>query len=195
MRIGTRGSALALAQARLVADSVQNGRAGHVEIVPLVTSGDRGEALADKSRWVAELEDALLRGQVDIAVHSAKDVPGALAEGLSLLGAPARAGVEDVLCGVGGTGRAGRRRTRRHEQHSPPFAAALRARGSRGDDASGKRRYPPAQARRERPRCDRPGACRPRAPGQGVRDRDRARPRALRSGPGAGHPRPRGTQR
>lgn len=101
MRIGTRGSALALAQARLVADSVQNGRAGHVEIVPLVTSGDRGEALADKSRWVAELEDALLRGQVDIAVHSAKDVPGALAEGLSLLGAPARAGVEDVLCGVG----------------------------------------------------------------------------------------------
>jgi hydroxymethylbilane synthase len=39
---------------------------------------------------------------VDIAVHSAKDVPGELAEGLSLLGAPARAGVEDVLCGVGG---------------------------------------------------------------------------------------------
>jgi hydroxymethylbilane synthase len=102
MRIGTRGSALALVQARLVADSLQNGPAGPCEIVPLVTSGDRGEAVADKSRWVAELEHALLRGQVDIAVHSAKDVPGALAEGLSLLGAPARAGVEDVLCGVGG---------------------------------------------------------------------------------------------
>ena len=40
----------------------------------------------DKSRWILELEDALVSGKIDLAVHSAKDVPGELAEGLSLLG-------------------------------------------------------------------------------------------------------------
>ncbi|HYM56209.1 MAG TPA: hydroxymethylbilane synthase [Solirubrobacteraceae bacterium] len=95
MRIGTRRSALALAQAELVA-----GLLGGGEIVPIVTSGDRDADGEDKSRWVAELEQALLREEVDLAVHSAKDVPGELAEGLSLLGAPPRAAVEDVLCGA-----------------------------------------------------------------------------------------------
>lgn len=97
MRIGTRRSALALAQAEQVAKML-----GGAEIVPIVTGGDRGEAIGDKSRWVAELEEALLRGEVDLAVHSAKDLPGERAEGLALLGAPARAAAEDVLCGVGG---------------------------------------------------------------------------------------------
>jgi hydroxymethylbilane synthase len=106
MRIGTRRSALALAQAELVADRLEIGQLGGAEIVPIVTSGDRrrgpgrGEGSEDKSRWVAELERALLDGEVDLAVHSAKDVPGELAEGLSLLGAPARAAAEDVLCGA-----------------------------------------------------------------------------------------------
>jgi hydroxymethylbilane synthase len=95
MRIGTRRSALALAQAELVARLL-----GDCEIIPIVTSGDRGVATEDKSRWVLELEDALARGEIDLAVHSAKDVPGELAEGLSLLGAPARGAVEDVLCGA-----------------------------------------------------------------------------------------------
>jgi hydroxymethylbilane synthase len=97
MRIGTRRSALALAQARLVAE-----RLGACEIVPVTTSGDRGGSREDKSRWVAELEDALLDGRIDLAVHSAKDLPGELAPGLSLLGAPARASVQDVLCGADG---------------------------------------------------------------------------------------------
>jgi hydroxymethylbilane synthase len=109
MRIGTRRSALALAQADLLA-----GLLGDGEIVPIVTSGDRtlagtpqraqpgGAAGEDKSRWVRELEQALARGDVDLAVHSAKDVPGELAEGLELLGAPARAGAEDVICGAAG---------------------------------------------------------------------------------------------
>jgi len=70
--------------------------------VPLVSSGDRGRARADKSRWVLELEDALLRGEIDLAVHSAKDVPTQLRDGLALLGAPARAAAEDVLCGAEG---------------------------------------------------------------------------------------------
>jgi hydroxymethylbilane synthase len=97
MRIGTRASALALAQAELVVALLGGG-----EIVPVVTSGDRGEASEDKSRWVAELESALAGGRLDLAVHSAKDVPGELAEGLSLVGAPPRAGAEDVLCGARG---------------------------------------------------------------------------------------------
>ncbi len=50
---------------------------------------------------MAELEQALLAGEIDLAVHSAKDLPGELAEGLALLGAPARAASEDVLCGAG----------------------------------------------------------------------------------------------
>jgi hydroxymethylbilane synthase len=95
MRIGTRRSALALAQARLVAELLGEG-----EVVPLATRGDRGAGSEDKSRWVAELEDALLEGRIDLAVHSAKDVPGELAEGLALHGAPARAPAEDVICGA-----------------------------------------------------------------------------------------------
>ncbi len=100
MRIGTRGSALALAQARLVADRLELLGAEDCEIVPFVTAGDRGMAAEDKSRWVAELERALSDGEIDLAVHSAKDVPGELAEGLPLLGSPARASAEDVLCGA-----------------------------------------------------------------------------------------------
>jgi hydroxymethylbilane synthase len=97
MRLGTRRSALALAQAHLIADLL-----GGAEIVPIATSGDRGAPVEDKSRWVAELEQALLRGEIDLAVHSAKDVPGELPERLELLGAPARAPAEDVLCGAPG---------------------------------------------------------------------------------------------
>ena len=83
MRLGTRRSALALAQAELVATLL-----GGCEIVPILTAGDRGEDLPDKSRWVRALEDALLAGEIDVAVHSAKDVPGELADGLELFGAP-----------------------------------------------------------------------------------------------------------
>jgi hydroxymethylbilane synthase len=119
MRLGTRGSALALAQARLVAELL-----GGAELVTITVSGDRAsasdvdrdpaararedtskaqpraQALADKTRWVDAIEDALRAGEIDLAVHSAKDVPGELAEGLELLGAPPRAPAEDVLCGA-----------------------------------------------------------------------------------------------
>ncbi len=126
MRIGTRRSALALAQAQLVSEML-----GGAEIVPIRTGADvepqpdrdrpaqadvasqsdtgpsrtasgarRPPPAGDKSRWVAELEHALASGEIDLAVHSAKDVPGELADGLALLGAPARAAVEDVICGA-----------------------------------------------------------------------------------------------
>ena len=97
MRLATRRSALALAQAELVAREL-----GGCELVPITTGGDRGAPAQDKSRWVDELERALLEGRADVAVHSAKDLPGELAEGLEIAGAPGRAAPEDVLCGAAG---------------------------------------------------------------------------------------------
>ncbi|MGA9284588.1 MAG: hydroxymethylbilane synthase [Solirubrobacteraceae bacterium] len=148
MRIGTRGSALALAQARLVKQWLGGGEIvivrtrgdvmyepnpaagnGHAhngapkdprsdapsEDAPQVApSGDphhlpgreapippdkrrRGD---DKSRWVAELEQALLLEEIDVAVHSAKDIPVRLTEGLELLGSPNRGPAEDALIGA-----------------------------------------------------------------------------------------------
>jgi hydroxymethylbilane synthase len=95
LRIGTRGSALALAQARQVAEALGGG-----DLVEIATAGDRGAPGGDKSRWVAELERALLDGEVDVAVHSAKDVPGELAPGLTIAAVPERADARDVLVGV-----------------------------------------------------------------------------------------------
>ena len=97
MRIGTRASALALAQARWVADRL----ATDAELVPITTSGDHGSTgRDDKSRWVSELEQALLENEIDLAVHSAKDVPGELPEGLELVAFTARADPRDVICGA-----------------------------------------------------------------------------------------------
>jgi hydroxymethylbilane synthase len=96
MRIGTRGSALALAQARWVADRLGSG----TEIVTVLTSGDRATSESDKSRWVKELEHALLAREIDIAVHSAKDVPAELPDGLELVAIPERADPRDAICGA-----------------------------------------------------------------------------------------------
>jgi hydroxymethylbilane synthase len=98
MRVGTRGSALALVQARWVAERLGPG----VEIVEITTLGDRGDATGDKSRWVSALEQALLDGRIDVAVHSAKDVPTELPEGLELVAIPERAEARDVICGAAG---------------------------------------------------------------------------------------------
>jgi hydroxymethylbilane synthase len=109
MRIGTRGSALALAQAKLVV-----GWLGGGELVVVRTRGDimhdplNGEGNGrgrqthgdDKSRWVAELEQALLANEIDLAVHSAKDIPAELTDGIELLGSPNRAAAEDALIGA-----------------------------------------------------------------------------------------------
>ena len=97
MRLGTRGSALALAQAGAVARAL-----GGAELVPIATTGDRDRGAPpaqDKGRWVKELDEALLRGDVDLAVHSAKDVPAELRDGLELVAAPPRADPRDALCG------------------------------------------------------------------------------------------------
>jgi len=67
--------------------------------VPIRTAGDRGDR-SDKSRFVREIERALSEGDVDLAVHSAKDVPGELPAGLSIVGAPAAADPSDALVGA-----------------------------------------------------------------------------------------------
>jgi hydroxymethylbilane synthase len=103
MRLGTRGSALALVQARLVADALRE-RGVATEIVEVVTTGDRRRAAPDKEKWVKELEAALLAGEIDLAVHSAKDVPGTLPDGLELAGALPRADPYDALCGASSIG-------------------------------------------------------------------------------------------
>jgi hydroxymethylbilane synthase len=102
LRLGTRGSALALAQARWVAERLP----GEVEIVEVATAGDlqreRPDAggPGDKSRWTGALERALVAGEIDLAVHSAKDVPGALAAGTAIVAVPPRADPRDVLVGA-----------------------------------------------------------------------------------------------
>jgi hydroxymethylbilane synthase len=96
MRIGTRGSALALAQAGWVARRL----GADAEVVAIAAAGDRGGAVGDKSRWVSELERALLEDRIDLAVHSAKDVPAELADGLELAAIPERADPRDAICGA-----------------------------------------------------------------------------------------------
>jgi hydroxymethylbilane synthase len=73
---------------------------GGAELVEITTSGDRVRAAGDKSRFVKEIEEALLAGHVDLAVHSAKDVPGELPDGLEIAAVPPRADPRDVLVGA-----------------------------------------------------------------------------------------------
>jgi hydroxymethylbilane synthase len=102
IRIGTRGSALALYQARTVAALL--GAQGGVtcEIVVIKTSGDRlAEAplseVGGKRLFVKEIEDALLAGTVDVAVHSSKDMPADLPPGLSIAAVLERADPRDAI--------------------------------------------------------------------------------------------------
>ena len=99
LRIGTRRSALALTQARSVAAAL-TALGQQAELVEITTTGDRGAGAGDKARWVKELDAALLAGEIDLAVHSAKDVPGELPDGLEIAAVPLRADPRDVLCGA-----------------------------------------------------------------------------------------------
>lgn len=108
LRIGTRGSALALAQAGTVAAALRARGVG-AELVPIRTEGDRlDEArLADiggKGLFVREIEEALLARRVDLAVHSLKDLPAALPAGLALGAFPHREDPRDVLVTRAGGG-------------------------------------------------------------------------------------------
>src|SRR5256885_14985683 len=105
LRIGTRGSPLALAQARMVRDALA---AAHgwphdaVDISVIRTSGDRIQdrplsEVGGKGLFTKEIEEALLDGTVDLAVHSAKDLPTVLPDGLVLAGCLRREDVRDAF--------------------------------------------------------------------------------------------------
>jgi len=101
LRLGTRRSPLALAQANDVANRLR--ALDHdVELVPIVSGGDRGlgaevSPSGLKGLWVAEIVQALRAGEVDLAVHSAKDLPAEDDEGVTLGAVPARESALDVL--------------------------------------------------------------------------------------------------
>lgn len=110
IRVGSRGSPLALRQAELVVERLRVLAApALVEVVPVKTSGDRlaQVALADfggKGLFVREIEEALLDGRVDLAVHSVKDLPSTLPPGLCLAAFPPREDPRDVLVSRTGGG-------------------------------------------------------------------------------------------
>jgi len=92
LRIATRGSALALAQAGQVADML-----GGAELVEVSSDGEPG----DKSRFVRGVERALLDGEAEIGVHSAKDLPAELPDGLAIAAVPTREDPADAWIGAG----------------------------------------------------------------------------------------------
>lgn len=92
IRIATRGSALATAQARQVAKTL-----GGAELVKVSSDGEAG----DKARFVRGVERALLDGEAEIGVHSAKDVPSETPEGLEIAAVPPREDAGDAWIGVG----------------------------------------------------------------------------------------------
>ena len=92
MRIATRGSTLALTQARWVAD-----RLGGAELVEASSDGAAG----DKSRFVRGVEQVILAGGAELGVHSAKDLPGTMPEGLEIAAVPRREDPADVWIGAG----------------------------------------------------------------------------------------------
>jgi hydroxymethylbilane synthase len=108
LRIGTRGSPLALAQARLVAEALKAAHGwdeGAIEIVPITTSGDlvQDRPLAEvggKALWTKELDACLLDGRIDMSVHSMKDVETVRPETLVIAAMLERADTRDRLIGA-----------------------------------------------------------------------------------------------
>jgi hydroxymethylbilane synthase len=102
LRLGTRASALALAQSGHVADEVSGQAGREVTLVHVSTAGDRDQTtrvaqFGGTGVFVSALRDALLAGEIDFAVHSYKDLPTASAEGLVIAAVPPRADPRDAL--------------------------------------------------------------------------------------------------
>jgi hydroxymethylbilane synthase len=108
VRLGSRGSRLALTQAELAADALRRAHPGlEVALVPITTTGDRDRSkpfgeLGARGVFVKELEEALLARTVDVAVHSAKDMTSTDAEGLAVGAYLPRDDPRDALCGADG---------------------------------------------------------------------------------------------
>ena len=171
LRIATRGSALALAQAGQVAEML-----GGAELVEVSSDGEPG----DKARFVRGVERALLDGEADVGVHSAKDVPAELPEGLVLAAVPPREDPADAWVGAGALARAtcprapgsGTASLRRRAQ----LLAArpdLEVGELHGNVDTRLRKLAEERARRDRPRRRRPapaGPARTRSPSRCPRE-------------------------
>ena len=104
LRVGSRGSRLALTQAERAAESLR--RPGvEIALVPITTAGDRDRTkpfgeIGSRGVFVKELEEALLAGRIDVAVHSAKDMTSSDVDGLAVGAYPVREDARDALCGA-----------------------------------------------------------------------------------------------
>ncbi|HSG12463.1 MAG TPA: hydroxymethylbilane synthase [Gaiellaceae bacterium] len=104
LRVGSRGSRLALTQAERAADALR--RPGiEIALVPITTAGDRDRTrpfgeIGERGVFVKELEEALLAGRIDVAVHSAKDMTSTDTDGLVVGAYPVREDPRDALCGA-----------------------------------------------------------------------------------------------
>ena len=131
LRIGTRGSALARTQSGMVADEVMRTTGVVAELVSIRTLGDDHPGplaqMPQPGVFVSALRDALLAGEVDVAVHSMKDLPSAPVEGIVLAAVPPREDPRDALVTADGRGLAGLAQGARVGTGSPRRAARLRA--------------------------------------------------------------------
>jgi hydroxymethylbilane synthase len=109
VRVGSRGSRLALTQAEQAAERLRTHWVGanrlEIALVPITTAGDRDRTkpfgqIGTRGVFVKELEEALLDGRIDVAVHSAKDMTSTDTDGLSVGAYPPREDARDALCGV-----------------------------------------------------------------------------------------------
>jgi hydroxymethylbilane synthase len=106
LRLGSRGSRLALTQAERAADALRAANANlDVALVPITTAGDRDRSkpfgeIGQRGVFVKEIEEALLAGRIDVAVHSAKDMTSTLSEGLAVGAYLLRDDPRDALCGA-----------------------------------------------------------------------------------------------
>jgi hydroxymethylbilane synthase len=106
LRVGTRGSRLALTQAGLAADLLRAHADVEIALVPITTAGDRDRRrpfgqIGERGVFVKELEEALLDGRIDVAVHSAKDMTSTDTAGLAVGAYPLREDARDALVGAG----------------------------------------------------------------------------------------------
>ena len=104
LRVGSRGSRLALTQAERAARALR-GPGVEIALVPITTAGDRDRTrpfgeIGSRGVFVKELEEALLAGRIDVAVHSAKDMTSTDAQGLAVGAYPPREDPRDALCGA-----------------------------------------------------------------------------------------------
>jgi hydroxymethylbilane synthase len=133
LRLGTRRSALAMAQSGMIATLLRDQVGCTVDLVPIVTAGDRSSAdisqIGGTGVFVSALRDALLANEIDLAVHSLKDLPTATPAGLVLAAVPAREDTRDVLVSPSGRRLAEFGAGARVATGSPRRAAQLRALG------------------------------------------------------------------